>query len=85
MCGADAPGLAGSTDDFDSARCTPRRSTWTGADAEKKCLAFQKETLRALNADAETIAYIEACAENPTYQGHNTGWRSWLDYLKRWW
>jgi hypothetical protein len=63
----------------------PHANTWTGADAEKKCLAFQKETLRALNADAETIAYIEACAENPTYQGHNTGWRSWLDYLKRWW
>ena len=63
----------------------PDANTWTGAEAEKKCLAFQKEVLEALNADAETIAYIEACAENPAYQGHNTGWRSWLDYLRRWW
>jgi len=63
----------------------PDANAWTGAEAEKKCLAFQKEVLEALNADAETIAYIEACAESPTYQGHNTGWRSWLDYLRRWW
>jgi len=63
----------------------PDADTWTGAEAEKKCLAFQKDILRALNADAKTITYIETCAENPIYQGHNTGWRSWLDYLKRWW
>ena len=31
------------------------------------------------------LAYVDHCAQNPTYQGHATGWRSWLDYLLRWW
>jgi hypothetical protein len=63
----------------------PDVDAWTGAEAEKKCLAFQKQVLSALNADETMIRYIEACSQNPTYQGHNKGWRSWLDYLKRWW
>jgi len=63
----------------------PDADAWTGAEAEKKCLAFQREVLLQLNADAKTIAYIEECAKNPIYQGRAKGWRSWLDYLRRWW
>jgi len=74
---------------FDAKREHPTREpgadTWTGAEAEKQCLAFQRDVLMALNADAKTIAYVEEWAKNPTYQGHNTGWRGWLDYLRRWW
>jgi hypothetical protein len=74
---------------FDAKRENPGRGpdadAWTGAEAEKQCLAFQREALIALEADAKTIAYIDECAKNPTYQGHNRSWRSWLDYLKRWW
>ena len=63
----------------------PGADTWTGSEAEKQCLAFQKQVLAHLGADQKTIAYIERCEEEPTYQGQNTGWRSWLDYLRRWW
>jgi hypothetical protein len=63
----------------------PDADAWTGAEAEKKCLAFQRQVLLALDADETTIGYIENCAQNPTYQGRNKGWRSWLDYLRRWW
>ena len=63
----------------------PDADVWTGVEAEKKCLAFQQQVLIALNADPKTIAYIEECAKNPTYQGRNKGWKAWLDYLKRWW
>ena len=63
----------------------PDSDAWTGADAEKQCLAFQRQVLVELNADGTIIAYIDHCAQNPTYQGHTTGWRSWLDYLLRWW
>jgi hypothetical protein len=63
----------------------PDVDAWTGAEAERKCLAFQQQVLLALNADKTIIRYIENCALNPTYQGRNKGWRSWLDYLKRWW
>jgi len=63
----------------------PDSDTWTGAEAEKQCLAFQRQVLLELNADEKIIAYIDRCAQNPTYQGHTTGWRSWLDYLLRWW
>jgi hypothetical protein len=70
-------------DDHDGTE--PDADTWTGAEAEKKCLAFQQQVLLALNADETIICYVNDCAKNPTYQGHNKGWRSWLDYLKRWW
>ncbi|HTN70155.1 MAG TPA: hypothetical protein VMO00_03610 [Methylomirabilota bacterium] len=63
----------------------PDADAWTGAEAEKQCLTFQRQVLLALHADQKTIAYIEECAKNPTYQGRNKGWKSWLDYLKRWW
>jgi hypothetical protein len=63
----------------------PDIDAWTGAEAEKKCLAFQQQVLLALNADETILRYIENCAQNPMYQGHNKGWRSWLDYLRRWW
>jgi hypothetical protein len=63
----------------------PEADAWTGAKAERECLAFQQQVLLALNADETIIRYIENCALNPTYQGHNKGWRSWLDYLRRWW
>ena len=63
----------------------PDSNVWTGTEAEKKCLAFQRQVLLELNADEKIIAYIDHCAINPTYQGHPTGWRAWLDYLRRWW
>jgi hypothetical protein len=63
----------------------PDADCWMGAEAERKCLGFQLQVLMELNADPETISYINGCRDNPTYQGHNHGWRSWLDYLKRWW
>jgi hypothetical protein len=63
----------------------PDSDAWTGADAEKQCLAFQRRVLVELNADEKIIAYVDHCAQNPTYQGHTTGWRSWLDYILRWW
>jgi len=63
----------------------PDADAWTGTEAEKQCLDFQLQVLRELNADPKTMAYLEECLKNPTYQGHNRGWRSWLDYLKRWW
>jgi hypothetical protein len=73
----DAKGNHGGTE--------PEADAWTGAKAERECLAFQQQVLLALNADETIIRYIENCALNPTYQGRNKGWRSWLDYLKRWW
>ena len=63
----------------------PEAGVWTGAEAEKKCLAFQREVMAELNADPKTIAYLEECAENPVYQGWTQGWKSWLDYLRRGW
>jgi hypothetical protein len=63
----------------------PDPDVWTGAGAEKQCLHFQCEVMAELNADPETLAYLEECAKNPSYQGRNKGWRAWLDYRKRWW
>jgi hypothetical protein len=63
----------------------PDNDAWTGVEAEKQCLAFQRRVLLELNADEKIIAYIDRCAQNPTYQGHTTGWRGWLNYLRRWW
>mgnify|MGYP003579104465 CR=1 FL=1 len=31
------------------------------------------------------VAYVEAHAQNPRYQGRSKGWGGWLDYRKRWW
>jgi len=63
----------------------PDSDASTGVEAEKQCLAFQRKVLLELNADKKIIAYIDHCAQNPTYQGHTTGWKSWLDYVLRWW
>jgi hypothetical protein len=63
----------------------PDADCWTGTQAEKKCLAFQLLVLKELNADETMTAYVKALEKNPTYQGHNKGWRGWLDYLRRWW
>ena len=63
----------------------PEANSWTGTEAEKKCLAFQRQVLLELKADPSTITYLDECEKNPTYQGHNRGWKSCLDYLKRWW
>jgi hypothetical protein len=63
----------------------PEADAWTGAKAERECLAFQQQVLLALNADETIICYVDNCAQNPIYQGRNKGWRGWLDYLKRWW
>lgn len=66
-------------------RKEPDSEAWTGVEAEKLCLAFQRQVLLELNADEKIIAYIDRCAQNPTYQGRATGWRGWLAYLRRWW
>lgn len=63
----------------------PDADTWTGTEAEKKCLAFQLQVLEDLNADETMMAYVKAWEKNPTYQGHHKGWRGWLDYLRRRW
>ena len=63
----------------------PHADDWSGAETEKKCLTFQRQVLQALNADETIIGYLDNCAQDPTYQGHNKGWRSWLDYRRRWW
>jgi len=63
----------------------PAADSWTGVDAERQCLAFQKQVLAHLGADEQTIAYIEQCQAKPTYQGASTGRKSWLDYTRRWW
>ncbi len=63
----------------------PDADAWTGAESEKQCLSFQRQVLARLDADANTLAYIEECLNHPTYQGRHKGWKSWLDYLKRQW
>jgi len=63
----------------------PPADSWTGTDAEKKCLNFQIEVMESLDAGAETIAYLKQVEKNPAYQGHNRGWRGWIDYWRRRW
>jgi hypothetical protein len=46
----------------------PAYSAWSGAKAETKCLAYQREVLKALKASASTLAYVRELAKNPTYQ-----------------
>ena len=75
---------------YDTARKTgggrePCADSWTGAGAEKKCLAFQYAVLQTLNSDETTLRHVARCAENPSYQGRNRGLGSWLDYLMRRW
>jgi hypothetical protein len=63
----------------------PAADCWTGKEAERKCLAFQIDVLKALDADDRTVAYLEELRKNPTYQGHNKGLRGWAAYLMRRW
>jgi hypothetical protein len=63
----------------------PAADCWTGREAEKKCLAFQIEVMKTLGADADTVAYLKELEKNPAYQGHNRGWRGWIDYWRRRW
>ncbi len=63
----------------------PDADAWTGPVREKQCLSFQRRILTRLGADEKRLGYVDRCAENPTYQGHHKGWRSWLDYLQRRW
>jgi hypothetical protein len=63
----------------------PGADAWTGVEAEQRCLRFQRRVLAELGADADILSYIDECARNPTFQGRTQGWKSWLDYLKRWW
>ncbi|HET8564339.1 MAG TPA: hypothetical protein VFM35_10745, partial [Candidatus Binatia bacterium] len=44
----------------------PEADYWTGEEAEKKCLDFQRRILMELKADEKTIAYIKECEKNPT-------------------
>jgi hypothetical protein len=62
-----------------------RIDSWTGVEAEQKCLCFQRRVLVKLSADEKMIDYVTRCARNPSYQGRNRGPGSWLDYLKRRW
>ena len=63
----------------------PVADSWTGVESETQCLRFQRQVLDALHAPQKTLAYLEACLDNPTYQGRHQRWKSWLDYLKRRW
>ena len=63
----------------------PAPNTWTGAEAEKQCLAFQFSVLQSLKSDENTLGYVARWAENPTYAGSRRGLGRWLDYLGRWW
>jgi hypothetical protein len=63
----------------------PPADSWTGADAEKKCLKFQIEVMETLGAEEETVQYLKQVEKNPTYQGHNRGFGGWWDYWKRRW
>ncbi len=63
----------------------PAADSWTGSDAEKKCLAFQIETMLSLGADEKTVAYLRELEKNPVYQERNRGMRSWWNYFRRRW
>jgi hypothetical protein len=63
----------------------PPEDAWTGQEAERKCLAFQLEVLGELKAGGDIVRYLRTLAANPTYQGHNKGWKGFWDYLKRNW
>jgi hypothetical protein len=74
---------------YQEARATtdgkPPADSWTGPDAEKKCLKFQIEVVESMGADEDTIAYLKQVEKNPTYQGHNRGLSAWWDYWRRRW
>lgn len=55
----------------------PIADTWTGTEAEKKCLKYQLRALRELNANERLITYVEGLIKNPTYHK--------VEYEERWW
>ena len=60
----------------------PDAETWTGTEAEKRCLESQLQALGEMGADEHVVGYVNSLMENPTYEGVH---RSWADYEKRWW
>lgn len=55
---------------------------WTGKEAERVCLKFQREVLIELKAGNELILYLDQLIKNPTYQGDP---ESEEDYRRRSW
>lgn len=55
----------------------PPETSWTGADAERKCLRFQAQVLREIKADAALIKYVQDQTLNPTYQNIEYSKRDW--------
>jgi hypothetical protein len=45
----------------------PDAGVYTGANAERKCLALQSQVLRSLGADANTLEYVRKLGDNPAY------------------
>ena len=60
-----------------SGTAEPPETSWTGADAERKCLRFQVLVLREINADAALIKYVQDQTVNPTYQNIEYSKRDW--------
>jgi hypothetical protein len=63
----------------------PPAAAWTGTEAERQCLAVQREVLQGLSADPHVIDYVADWEKDPSYAGSASGWRSYRDYLRRWW
>lgn len=59
-----------------------REWTWSGAEAEKRCLAFQLEVLEELGAPEPVLSYVRELMKDPRYQGNP---RSYRDYWRRDW
>ena len=55
----------------------PPETSWTRADAERKCLKFQAKVLREIKADAALIKYVQDQTVNPTYQNIEYSKRDW--------
>lgn len=55
----------------------PPATSWTGADAERKCLDFQARVLSEIKADPALIKYVRGQAVNPTYQDIEYNKRNW--------
>lgn len=60
----------------------PPPESWTGAEAERGCLALQLRALVELGADSPLVDYVKRMLENPTYHGDP---KSWADYNMRKW
>ena len=60
----------------------PPGEVWTGKEAERVCMNFQREVLVELKAGNELILYLDQLIKNPTYQGDP---QSEEDYRRRSW